>query len=681
MGLFKRKKAKRTDYFEATVHANWKVDITRHEDALYFLIDLFQRVRSSKLSFSSQAENKMQELISQLYTSPDLLHNVQSALISQLVNTNLEPALTQSGLMQSQAFMQELGRRVNYKFLPPLQDPNDFLYVVNHVFYKSRDYQWVEAIERDTWIAFFKAVGFPEEHNNRKLQLQFARSLILLSYRVANTGLDPQLTAYLPENIHADNNPFVLQNVICTELVNLLQEDGDSAQLERDELTKIAALDDMLLASLTTLKEIQGYQSSNGASIALTYNTLIIESSIVRMRLLLETSNVKHTFQIAKFVDFFRMLVRNENRKTSIRELFSQAFGYVAYQIAEHKGDKGEKYITTTRKGWFKMTYTAAWGGVIICFVAVFKVLLHLLPVPPFWQGIAYSVNYSAGFVAIEETHSTLATKQPAFTASALASSLDTKKTNGQPNLYSLAVTVARTLRSQNASFIGNLMIVIPGSYFLAWAYDKLFGHKLVDGLHAYATLQDQHPWYSLSLLYAANAGVFLFVTGLLAGYVGNKMKYEKVAERIQQHPVLNLTMSKKRLARLGHYIEHHGGALAGNIAFGFLMGMGGVVTQIFGIKFDVRHVTIAAANASMGVYGLGWSRLPIKYILSLCLGIFGIGFVNFAVSFSLAFMVALRSRGLRIKDFPELFRIVWHYFRKHPLRFLFPGKDVKGES
>lgn len=451
--------------------------------------------------------------------------------------------------------------------------------------------------------------------------------------------------------------------------------DGNSDVIELQN--QLSELEMFLQACATCIKIAQDNQSHQGASVSLTYTTMIIESSLERLRILVDAISQHHHLDTGQFVDLFRLLVRNEKRKSSIRELFSQNLGYVAYQIAEHKGHKGGKYITTTRKSWFRMVYTAAWGGFIICVIAFFKTFLHLLKIPPFWLGVAYSVNYSVGFVAIEETGSTLATKQPAFTASAVASSLDSKK-NNQPNLYQLAVTVARVMRSQNASFIGNLFIVLPVSYVIAWLYDVITHHKLVEGINAFELIEDQHPWHSLSLFYACNAGVFLFLTGLLAGYVGNKMKYEHVAARIVDHPILSVTMSKARLQKIGNYIDHHSGALIGNIAFGFLMGMSSVVTLIFGIKFDVRHVTIASANVAFGVYGYGWENLTGGYLAQVALGLFGIGFFNFAVSFFLAFYVAVRSRGIKMRDYPEFLKILWLYFRRYPLRFLFPSKDVK---
>ena len=173
--------------------------------------------------------------------------------------------------------------------------------------------------------------------------------------------------------------------------------------------------------------------------------------------------------------------------------------------------------------------------------------LLHLLPclktlltkveLPIFWHGFAYSTNYSIGFVIIDGTGSTLATKQPAFTASAVASSLDTKGNTYQPNLYNLAITVAKVSRSQIASFIGNLLIVFPGTFLLAWLYHLITKTKILEGDAAWTMLESQHPWHSLSLLYACNAGVFLFLSGIIAGYVQNKIHYGQIGERLKNHP------------------------------------------------------------------------------------------------------------------------------------------------
>ncbi|PZP46437.1 MAG: hypothetical protein DI598_12095, partial [Pseudopedobacter saltans] len=537
MGIKKRKSKEKTDLVELTLHQDYHLSILDRENGLVFLRDFFGKIRPDRISVYFYSDKKLNEATRSLIENPALLKNLKAALFSQLINTDLVPALTQSGMMQSQAFMQEFSRRISYKILPPYQDKDDFLYVLNHIFYKKSDYIWVEHISRNSWIAFFENAGYKDTMNNPNMVRQILKSLMILSYRIADLGLNRDFDNYLPEE-YKNHNPFVAQNICAVDFERMFnQEEGYEIEALSSLLSE---MESMLQACATCIKVAQDNQGYQGASVSLTYTTLIIEASLERLRILVDSISNKHLLDTGQFVDLFRILVRNEKRKSSVRELFSQNLGYVAYQIAEHKGYKGGKYITTTRKDWFRMIYTAAWGGVIICFVAFFKSLLHLLKIPPFWLGVGYSVNYSAGFVAIEETGSTLATKQPAFTASAVASSLDSKK-NSTPNLYQLAVTVARVMRSQNASFIGNLMIVLPGSYLIAWLYDVFTGHKLVEGIHGFEMLEDQHPWHSLSLLYACNAGVFLFVTGLLAGYIGNKMKYEHVAARIVDHPILSV--------------------------------------------------------------------------------------------------------------------------------------------
>jgi site-specific recombinase len=468
------------------------------------------------------------------------------------------------------------------------------------------------------------------------------------------------------------NNPFSVQQ----HLVYQIKEQVLRHNQSQDAVRALAKeLGDVLAACGELVQHIRNETAEKGTSLSQTFILFQIEQKLNRMTLLLDIADADEKINLSRFANLFITVVRNENRKNSIREFLSQTTSYLAYQIAEHKGKKGSKYITSSPLEYFQMIWSAMWGGLIICFVAIFKNLLGLLHLAPFWSGFVYSINYSLGFVAIEETKSTLATKQPAFTASAVASSLDARKSDEPPNLYNLAVTVSKVSRSQIASFIGNLIIVFPVTYLLAWLYDWLFGHPLVQGEKAIHLLQDQHPWQSLSLLYACNTGFFLFFSGIIAGYVQNKINYGRIGKRLTEHPVLRLSLSQSRLQRIADYVNENGGSLAGNISLGIFLGSAGIVGKIFGIPFDIRHITISAANTSLGAYGIGWEHINYRYLANVVVGVLGIGFLNFLVSFSLAFFVAVRSRGIRLKDYPGFLRILWKYFRSHPLDFIRPRK------
>jgi site-specific recombinase len=270
----------------------------------------------------------------------------------------------------------------------------------------------------------------------------------------------------------------------------------------------------------------------------------------------------------------------------------------------------------------------------------------------------------------IQDTGSTLATKQPAYTANNVASSLDAQKIGEQPDLRNLAITVARVSRSQLASFAGNLFVVFPLTYLLAFLFFQITGGKIAEGAAAHKLLVDQQPFHSLSLLYACFTGFFLFASGLIAGYVENYMVYGKIGDRLRSSSSFKRSFKEKRRYKIIHYIENNLGALIGNISLGFFLGMAGFLGHTFGIPFDIRHITISAANAAIGFFGMDHA-ITTKELWYTLFGVFMIGFLNFAVSFSLAFIVAVKSRGIHLRNYPEFIGIIWRYFKKYPRDFI----------
>jgi site-specific recombinase len=669
--MFGRKKKTKPDFIESVKGRSTVLPVSDSQGGLDFLVSFFSAIRPAKGRRDAAAH--LQAATAELHQSPVLLNNLRHAILSQLVRTDLSSALMESGIPLARGFWQEFFGRLRHKLLPTLHNENDFLYVLNRVFFRNNDYQWVEDIPRHSWMAFFESLGLELHIDDGRILRQLLLALKTLTFQVAQLGLEKEVLLYIPEQYREDN-PFVEQNYLVHELEEWLVDKDRTAP----PVTIAAKINQQLAWCRECIDYIREHHSERGASLHQTYMLLLLANRLERMSILVDLLDKDHRFDVGKFVDFFRMLVRNENRKNSILEFMSQSLGYLAYQIAEHKGAKGSKYITATWAEYRSMLKSAMGGGAWVCLVIVVKNLLTRLPMAIFWHGFAYSINYSLGFILIEETHTTLATKQPAFTASAVASSLDTKKGAGQPNLYNLAVTVAKVSRSQIASFAGNLIVVFPGMWLIAWGYEKIVGVKLVAGEAARHMLRDQHPWQSLSLLYACNTGVFLFLSGIIAGYVQNKIRYSNVSQRLQTHPILRLSRSPERLRKMADYIEHHAGSLIGNICLGFFLGMAGFFGEIFGSRFDIRHITISAGNTSLAVYGLGLRNIDPWYLATVIGGVLGIGFLNFLVSFSLAFIVAARSRGVRVREYPGFLGILWRYFRSNPLDFIRPRRRLE---
>ena len=95
-------------------------------------------------------------------------------------------------------------------------------------------------------------------------------------------------------------------------------------------------------------------------------------------------------------------------------------------------------------------------------------------------------------------------------------------------------------------------LLIVPGAHF-CWHGWQLTGpgSKIAEGEAVINLFADQHPWQSLSLLYACNTGVFLFLEWYHSRlYVQNKIQYSRIAERMVRHPVL-VSFSGERLRKI----------------------------------------------------------------------------------------------------------------------------------
>ncbi|MBZ5856349.1 site-specific recombinase [Flavihumibacter profundi] len=637
---------------------------------LEYLIELVKQIRPNSPQKTEQAEQRFKSLLYQLQQDASSLISLRAAIRSQFVKSEVLPALIESGLISSRGFVQELGRKLKHKILPELQEKSDFLFVISRVFYKNTDYIWVGNIDRELWKKLFRLLRVHINMNDQQLIDQLRSSLRILSFRVATLGLEKEVAKRFGANKDAIV-PFLEQNRLITRFL------GEGEITDDDARLLLSNFQEQLHNCRQSIIWLRDQRVYHGTSLSQTFLTTRILQMIDRMLIISDVFDRDNQLDEDRFIDYFLTVVTNENKKNSIREFLSDNLGLLAYQIAEHKGKKGEKYITTNSKEFNQLFQSAVSGGFIVSFVAVLKNLMGKLPWTPFWLGFAYSVNYSAGFVLMDRTNSTLATKQPAYTASAVANSLDSKKHKGKPELKNLAITIGNISRSQIASFAGNLLVVFPFTYLLAWMMDRFFQYRIVDGEGALKLLESQHPFHSLSLLYACFTGVFLFLSGIISGYVENHIVYGQLNERLRNHPVLSHSMSPRKLNRLVDSLNTYSGALTGSIALGFFLGMSAAVGKIFGIPFDIRHITISAGNTAIGYFGLE-QPLPLSYLLTVFFGVLGIGFLNFFVSFSLAYFVALKSRGIQLREYPELIGYIWRYFRRFPGDFILPPLRVR---
>src|SRR5580658_9431250 len=189
--MFRRKKKKQPDFIETASGRSTVLPVNDSAAGLDFLVSLFGVIRPGPGRRDARAN--LEAVTEAMVQRPILLRNLQHAVLSQLARTDLSSALMESGIPLARGFWQEFFGRLRHKLLPPLQDENDFLYVLNRVFFRNRDYRWVEDIPRPAWVAFFEQLGLSLHIDDGRILHQLVGALRTLSYEVAQLGLEKEV--------------------------------------------------------------------------------------------------------------------------------------------------------------------------------------------------------------------------------------------------------------------------------------------------------------------------------------------------------------------------------------------------------------------------------------------------------------------------------------------------------
>lgn len=670
MALFRNKK-QQADLVALALEIKSTTDTNRY---MTLFIELIAALRPGK---QIPARKKMEQFLDMLELDKPLEQRLQQMFVYLFNTRDSQSIFTNVGILGSGTFFSEMFRQLRHRILPPLPEKRSMNYLLERAFYRKNDYKWVRELPDELWIRFFHIVAGGMQKDDTPLRQNLTNTLTILSYRVSYLGLEDELSSQLKSETEVIT-PFIEQNRKIQSLIHLVKSGTTSeAYLQSSAQDVIIQLNECE----RIIHDIREHTAQYGTSLGQSYLLLRTAQQLKRMFIIIRFLTPGHLPQhsLENSVTLFEDVIESINKRYSVSDLYRKNSGMLAYQIAEHKSASGEHYITTTRSEYSAFFYAAAAGGVIIAFTAVIKALLHKVHMALFWQYFCYGLNYAIAFVTLFITGASLATKQPTMTASALAGSLDSRK--GGVSFQGLAITFGKVWRSQFASFAGNLIVVFPLAYLLSVAWQYLTGEPLLhDRKEALQSLRDQNPLTSLAWLYACITGVCLFTSGIITGYVDNKVIYSNLAARMKEHSGLRKIYSGQALSRISDFLTKNLGGIVGNVSLGFMLGYAQLIGTFFGIPFDIRHITISTAYFAFGVDGLGNDLSAYDWIWTT-IGVIGIGFFNFLISFSLAFYVAVRSRNVGLSRLPVAGKMIWRYLIRFPLDFIYPPKKERKES
>ncbi|MEB3767593.1 site-specific recombinase [Acinetobacter sp. MD2] len=641
------------------------------------LIDFVQALRPKNAKDPQEIHQKIQDVLKIALELPDfadLFKKYTLKLITQYKHTKL---YADSGILSLDGFWDQLSQRIVSHILPPLEDDTQLQDLIAKVFYQPNDRHWLEQIDSQDWqllFAFFE--HSVDQTNQNHIKQDLVKAINILSYRISGIGLFPELI-YAEPKLSEHESPFIAQN---REIIQFIQAFHDA--LTQDELATapdaapafvmIAQCQDVVASIRRATKRI-------GVSLNLTYLLTVLEQSLDRLELLLQLVDHRTQNHADATKELLYDLVKASHNEKSVGALLSANSELLALQVTENASKTGEHYVSTDKKGFFGMYRAAAGAGCIIAVMATLKLLTSRLALSPFMYAFSYSMNYALGFVFIHLLHFTVATKQPAMTAAALAATVQHRKGSKMAQLAELAELIVNIIRTQFIAILGNISLAIPTAALITYAWAKIWHEPLLSNTKAAYTLHALDPFTSLAVPHAAIAGVCLFLSGLIAGYFDNMAIYRKIGLRLKAHKRLLHLLGEERQHKFADYVERNLGALAGNFLFGIMLGSMGTIGFILGLPLDIRHIAFASANLIQGLMTI--QSPDIGLILISTLGVLLIGLTNLFVSFTLTIIVALRARRVRFEQWKPLAKLVLTHFFTRPSDFFWPPKTPHNQD
>ncbi len=418
---------------------------------------------------------------------------------------------------------------------------------------------------------------------------------------------------------------------------------------------------------ILAVEYVRSNKKSEGISFDITYRLIKIKDIIKRMKelsALKATINSQNTSLAAATVT--TKILNSLKANTNLFNLLFDYIELVFYEITEHTSAAGEKYIKTDKKGFKSMLIKGLIGGLVVGIFALLKPLVQELNWVTAVNFLSYGLIYSGIFLLIYFLKGSLATKQPAMTASRIARKMD-QSTSSKYFLEDISELIRDAFRTQFIAILSNFIVALPVAglcYYLLKRYNIFFlEEKTISYL-----IESLHPFYSLSFFYAFLTGLCLAMSGLFAGAVRNWYIFNHINERLTHVFKRKKNYYKKLISCLDHHLD----GFSSNISLGFLLAFVSVVGKILGLPIDVRHITFASAQIGIGL-SHNLDTFMWDTFLVLVFSVLVIGLINLFVSFSTTFFIVFRSRKLTFNQGRSLFILCLKKFLKNPLSYFTP--------
>ena len=577
--------------------------------------------------------------------------------------------LADFGFAPRTAMVTELTERLRLKLLPGTPETIDAAELFSIALPHEFDARWLTALP-EPLLQRLTALLVPEEAQQG---IGFWRHALLgaITYcagQILANGFSPELRLRMSEEAREEQPFHALIHDVESFRIEFVHGVRTPERLEQAEQRLRERLD----ACRAAIGTVYQHFAAEGISVGLVFRVRQVRTRIVRVRQLLACLTSAHPEQeAARLLAGFVSVGRD---RRSLRHLLATNSSLLAAKVTERSAETGEHYISHNRSEYLQMVRRAAGGGLLMSVTTLLKFGLAALAFSAFWGGFWAGVNYSISFVLIQLLHWTVATKQPAMTAPAMAAKLKDMQSSEDAThtLEAFVDEVANLVRTQVAAILGNVLVVFPAALILSLLWWQMFGAAPLDAAHAQSTLDSLHV-LGPSALFAAYTGVLLFASSLIAGWVENWFVLRRLDSAIRYNPRFTRWLGKGRAKRWGDFWRANISGFAANISLGMMLGLTPAIAAFFGLGLEVRHVTLSSGQLGVAsaTFGLGVLALPAFWWALALLPLNGA--LNVIVSFYLAFRMALRAHNINGVERSRIYAAIRQRLRSKPSSFFLP--------
>ena len=609
---------------------------------------------------------RLPQFLALLETEPSLARRCRALLRSVFASADAGTLLADFGFSPRSGFGAELIDRLRMVTLPGTPDTGDLGQLFQMVFHDPRDADWLGAIDAPTLARIERLLV--DDHVRGHWHRALIDSVQMLASQVRAVGLSASIRPRIDPLLLADR-PFhqlaqaAARLAEADEVVDTLEQ---QQQQQQQQMTYLRVLLDACRDAASSVRE---HLDAWGVSVDVVFQIEQLHERIARIEALLNcvaAAEPAREWQLLTVA-----FARSVQTRRSIGALFSHHYAMLARKVAERSAATGEHYITRTRDEYFDMLRRACGGGLVIAGTTFLKFAVGALALSTFWAGFWAGANYAASFVLIHLLHWTVATKQPAMTAPAMAAKLEGVG-DSDAATEDFVDEVTHLMRTQIAGILGNVLVVAPVVLLVqvvAWQWQ---GAPLIDEHTARYVLKNL-TLLGPTLAYATFTGVLLFLSSLVAGWWENWFVFHRLDSAIAHNPRIGRWLGRERAQRWSRWWRENISGLAANCSLGMMLGLVPALATFFGLPIEVRHVTLSAGQIAAALGTLGVSVLSEPAFWWCVAAVPLTGALNVLVSFTLAFRLALRSRGLKVRDRGRLYAALRRRVRSAPGSFLRP--------